>query len=190
MISRTTERAASQTRLDSWKSIAQYLGRSPRTAQRWHSKYGLPVHHVGGDSGSAFTYTEELDEWLRNRSRTESDAPPVFNESVLYEKSLSQSDQVQCNEVLSSDTIPGLRTLNSQELVTHADRVRQSHSSSNLGARVQIAERKLKKAQQRLARAERSIAYWSRILADLKYERTRAIQPPLWPEEDSKAPKS
>ena len=52
--------------------------------------------------------------------------------------------------------------------------------------RLRYAERKLKKAQQRLARTERSILYWSRILADLKHERTRAIQPPLWPEEETK----
>ncbi len=51
--------------------------------------------------------------------------------------------------------------------------------------RLRNAERKLKEAQRRLARTERSIAYWSRIVADLKYERTRAIQPPLWPEEES-----
>ena len=49
------------------------------------------------------------------------------------------------------------------------------------------AERKLKEAQQRLARTERSIVYWSRMVADLKHERTRAVQPPLWPEEETKA---
>jgi len=53
--------------------------------------------------------------------------------------------------------------------------------------RMRLAERKLKEAQQRLARAERSILYWSRILADIRHERTRAIQPPLWPEEEPKA---
>jgi len=52
--------------------------------------------------------------------------------------------------------------------------------------RMRLAERKLKEAQQRLARTERSIVYWSRILADLKHERTRAVQPPLWPEEQTK----
>jgi hypothetical protein len=51
---------------------------------------------------------------------------------------------------------------------------------------MRYAERKLKEAQQRLARAERSILHWSRILADLRYERTRAIQPPLWPEDETK----
>jgi hypothetical protein len=51
--------------------------------------------------------------------------------------------------------------------------------------RMRSAERKLKEAKRRLARAERSIVYWSRILADLKHERTRAIQPPLWPEDET-----
>jgi hypothetical protein len=50
--------------------------------------------------------------------------------------------------------------------------------------RLRTAERKLKKARQRLAQAERSVVHWSRTLADLKYERTLAIQPPLWPEEE------
>ena len=49
------------------------------------------------------------------------------------------------------------------------------------------AERNLKEARQRMARTERTIAYWSRIIADLKYETTRAVQPPLWPEEETKA---
>jgi hypothetical protein len=52
--------------------------------------------------------------------------------------------------------------------------------------RMRYAERKLKEAQQRLTRTERSIVYWSRIVADLRHERTRAVQPPHWPEDDTK----
>ena len=52
--------------------------------------------------------------------------------------------------------------------------------------RTRYAERKLKDAQQRLARANRSIVYWSRVVADLRHERVRAVQPPLWPEEESR----
>jgi capsule polysaccharide export protein KpsE/RkpR len=48
--------------------------------------------------------------------------------------------------------------------------------------RMRYAERKLKEAQRRVARANRSVVYWSRIIADLRHERTRAVQPPLWPE--------
>jgi hypothetical protein len=52
--------------------------------------------------------------------------------------------------------------------------------------RMRHAERKLKEAQGRLARTERSIRHWSRILADLKHEQTRAVQPPLWPEDEAR----
>jgi tetratricopeptide (TPR) repeat protein len=58
-----------QVRIDTWKSIARYLGRSSRTVQRWHHEYGLPVHRLGIDSGSIFAYADELDSWLRNRDR-------------------------------------------------------------------------------------------------------------------------
>lgn len=51
-------------RLDSWKAIAEFLGRSLRTVQRWHELNGLPVHHFGGSKGSVFAYEEEIDEWL------------------------------------------------------------------------------------------------------------------------------
>jgi hypothetical protein len=53
--------------------------------------------------------------------------------------------------------------------------------------RMRYAERKLREAQLRLIRAERGITYWSRTLADLRHEQTRAVQPPLWPEEEAKA---
>ena len=52
--------------------------------------------------------------------------------------------------------------------------------------RLRYAERKLKEAQT-LTLTERSIVYWSRIVADIRHERTRAVQPPLWPEEETKA---
>ena len=52
--------------------------------------------------------------------------------------------------------------------------------------RMRYAERKLKEARVRLSRNERSVVYWTRILADLKHERIRAVQPPLWPEAEHK----
>lgn len=52
------------TRLDSWKEIAQYLGRDVRTVIRWEER-GLPVHRVpGGKSSRVFAFTGELDAWL------------------------------------------------------------------------------------------------------------------------------
>lgn len=52
---------------------------------------------------------------------------------------------------------------------------------------MRYAERKLRVAQQRLTRTEQSIKYWSRVLADLKYERTSVVQPPLWPDEQAES---
>jgi len=57
------------TRLDTWKSIAHHLGRSSRTVQRWHSTFGMPVHHLSGESGSVYAYSNDLDAWLRMRGR-------------------------------------------------------------------------------------------------------------------------
>jgi hypothetical protein len=63
----------SKRRLDSWKTIAEFLGRSLRTVQRWHESNGLPVHHFGGQKGSVFAYEDEIDRWLEGlaeKSRT------------------------------------------------------------------------------------------------------------------------
>src|SRR5436853_3888283 len=53
-------------RLDSWKEIADYLGRDVRTAMRWERSLGLPVHRVpGGLRGGVFALVEEIDSWLQ-----------------------------------------------------------------------------------------------------------------------------
>ncbi len=51
--------------------------------------------------------------------------------------------------------------------------------------RTRYAERKLKGTRQRLALIERGIVKWFRILAGLKHQRTLAVQPVLWPEEEA-----
>jgi len=52
-------------RLDSWKDIAAYLRRDERTAQRWESERGLPVHRLpGAKRGAVYAYTSEIDAWL------------------------------------------------------------------------------------------------------------------------------
>jgi hypothetical protein len=56
---------AERQRLDSWKAIAEYLGRDVRTALRWHRDDGMPVHRIGGSRGRAvFAYSDEIDGWL------------------------------------------------------------------------------------------------------------------------------
>lgn len=56
-------------RLDSWKAIAAFLGRTVRTVQRWEREERLPVHrHVHGDGASVYAFPAELDRWRRSRT--------------------------------------------------------------------------------------------------------------------------
>jgi len=54
--------------LNSWKEIANYLGRGVRTVQRWETNLGLPVHRPAGrDHSTVLAFSNELDEWLNSR---------------------------------------------------------------------------------------------------------------------------
>jgi len=57
-----------ESRLDSWKEIAAYLGRGVRTVQRWEREEGLPVHRLAHDKrGSIYARREELAAWWESR---------------------------------------------------------------------------------------------------------------------------
>jgi hypothetical protein len=54
--------------LNSWKEIANYLGRGVRTVQRWEAQLGLPVHRPAGkDHSAVLAFSSELDQWLDTR---------------------------------------------------------------------------------------------------------------------------
>ena len=53
--------------LNSWKEIAQFLGRGVRTVQRWEECWGMPVHRPAGKSRSAVVaFADELSAWLKD----------------------------------------------------------------------------------------------------------------------------
>jgi eukaryotic-like serine/threonine-protein kinase len=67
-------------RLKSWKEIAEYIGRDVRTAHRWESNNGLPVHRLMHDKGATvYALTTEIDEWMAKRTAgpPEPPGPPV-----------------------------------------------------------------------------------------------------------------
>jgi len=54
--------------LDSWKSIASYLGREVRTVQRWENTEGLPVRrHKHRKLATVYAIKSELDSWWKGR---------------------------------------------------------------------------------------------------------------------------
>ena len=73
--------------LNSWKEIANYLGRGVRTVQRWERDLGLPVHRPKGkDRSAVLAFPEELNAWLQQtpvRSATMfADPQPVRREAA------------------------------------------------------------------------------------------------------------
>ncbi|HUN64273.1 MAG TPA: hypothetical protein VMU53_19895 [Candidatus Sulfotelmatobacter sp.] len=81
---RSPQKVPTRTRLDSWKEIAEYLGRGERTAKRWEAERKLPVHHVpGGGHGSVYAFSAELDQWLLSEKREESIAVPDDRERKM-----------------------------------------------------------------------------------------------------------
>lgn len=68
--------AANAGRLRSWKAIANHLGCSVRTARRWETDEGLPVHRqMHKSQGSVYAYTGELDAWLKRDEAGRSSVP-------------------------------------------------------------------------------------------------------------------
>ena len=54
--------------LNSWKEIAQYIGRGVRTVQRYE-EFGFPIRRVAGRPRSAvMAFTDEIDAWLARAS--------------------------------------------------------------------------------------------------------------------------
>jgi hypothetical protein len=51
-------------RLNGWKEIASFLGKSVRTVQRWEAEYGLPVRRVGREGGEiVWASRAEVGQW-------------------------------------------------------------------------------------------------------------------------------
>ena len=71
------------SRLDCWKEIAAYLGRSEKTVRRWEIERGLPTHRApGAGRTSVYAYTAELDEWLKLRRAHALDAAGAGEETA------------------------------------------------------------------------------------------------------------
>src|SRR5690242_17244733 len=52
--------------LNSWKEVADYVGRSARTLQRWEKNWKLPMHRPAGRMRSAvIAVASEIDEWIK-----------------------------------------------------------------------------------------------------------------------------
>lgn len=76
--------ASPTRRLDSWKEIGGYLGRTVRTVQRWEREQALPVHRLAHNrQASVYAFTDELDAWWDQRRQTLTEPDPKQDDSPI-----------------------------------------------------------------------------------------------------------
>lgn len=135
MDTKTTKGPSRQARVDSWKAIARYLGRSSRTVQRWQAEYGLPVHRLGGSRSSVFAYEEELDAWLRSRDQSSSGSSSESSTLVTLHGAFLPARQVgpsQSDETFDSLFIADSDKVRAARLVTFGYKMWANLSNDNL----------------------------------------------------------
>src|SRR3954451_10464904 len=61
--------------LTSWDEVANYLGKSVRTVQRWERALGLPVRRseIAASKHLVIAYPDELNDWLLSNFRALAD---------------------------------------------------------------------------------------------------------------------
>ncbi len=65
----------SADRLESWKEIAGFIGRSERTAMRWAQRRGMPVSQLpGGKGGGVYASRAEIATWMGRHPNPESES--------------------------------------------------------------------------------------------------------------------
>jgi len=70
--------------LNSWKEIAQYVGRGVRTLQRWERELGFPVRRPRPHQRSAvIAFPAEVDAWLKATQTRRAKNPDV---AELYQQ--------------------------------------------------------------------------------------------------------
>ena len=124
-------------RLDSWKAIAEFLGRSLRTVQRWHDLSGLPVHHFGGRKGSVFAYEEEIDAWLAGLAEDSGTEPTGAEENTKQAKKNSHKLSASADSMWDVRSVKNIRT------ISHLYHNAIDHDSSNASALIGLANASL-----------------------------------------------
>ncbi len=72
--------------LDGWKEIAEYVGKSARTVQRWEKEEGFPVRRIKSKK-SVFAYADEIDNWLENRKKNQTkEIDAQKNDNLEFDK--------------------------------------------------------------------------------------------------------
>ena len=162
-------------RLDSWKAIADYLGRHVTTLQRWEHEEGLPVHrHLHEKRGSVFAYTAELDAWFVGRT------VPCGAEGASTEAAERLDESEPDPEHRAAPVQAPAGSSNTASADRHAAPVNPTGGPP----------RDLRKAIGDTVRSRRRVAVWTMVAAAVGLTIVVAMAKDLWPARAGVAPLS
>lgn len=70
-------------RLESWKQIAEFIGRDERTAMRWAKELGMPIQRIGASKRSRiYASRRDISAWLANQRNETKPVVPAESQPV------------------------------------------------------------------------------------------------------------
>lgn len=132
--------------LQSWKQIANYVGRTERTVQRWEREFGFPIRRPSGKTRSAvMALVSEIEEWTRGkpslieiqqteRLRRKKFVAPGGNYSARHNPLRSG-----CREAsgFEGDVTPQAITMNYESLLSQCDLLQENLANFRKGLQEQ-----------------------------------------------------
>lgn len=105
--------------LNSWKDVANYLGKGVRTVQRYESQFGLPIQRPAGKNrSSVIALADEIDAWLNHAPTRNTCGPRVL--LVLVQNSTEKDSQERM--LLEVSTVNFHRARTAEEVCALASR--------------------------------------------------------------------
>jgi len=83
---KSPEASLNHDRLNGWKEISNYLGKSVRTAQRWERILAMPIHRIHTARGEiVFGFKQELDRWQSSKEQESAATPQTLPDEVTLD---------------------------------------------------------------------------------------------------------
>ena len=128
--------------LNSWKEIAQYVGRGVRTLQRWERELGFPVRRPRSHQRSAvIAFPAEVDAWLKDaqtRHAKRKHVPEVYqqlsrNAVLLASRTQSLNKHRESLRQQIRNTMSLSTKLRAKRTAARQARLEKAHASKKSG---------------------------------------------------------
>jgi CheY-like chemotaxis protein len=127
------ETNGTRTVLTSWKEIANYLGKTVRTVQRWERKLGLPVKRLDDSvKQMVIAYPDELENWLRSFTASGGETRGRTSPDELARLRHLTSKMIGQSEVLNQRLAAVIESVNAAQANLRGSRAARSGADARL----------------------------------------------------------